>query len=224
MLQQNDINNIQFPRNINIIRTSGLAVAPINTFSLAIGLFMFAAPLMDWCNFRATSLGVAFACGGICQYIIGIFNWYQNKTVQCFIDFMFSFLHFLISYFMYTYEPKNGQDIYQYFENYMIATFFILILVALLTLGLASIKKGIIHLVYLGLLILSDIFIIVWLYHFKRKPEKIKMHNRLRKTAGYFLFFSSLALWYTGVGRFINEFFKKKDDGSGVIPLIDPDF
>ena len=73
---------------------------------------------------------------------------------------------------MYTYEPKNGQDIYQYFENYMIATFFILILVALLTLGLASIKKGIIHLVYLGLLILSDIFIIVWLYHFKRKPEK----------------------------------------------------
>ena len=46
MKEQNDINSIRFPL-INIRRTSNLAVAPINTFGLAIGLFMLAAPLME---------------------------------------------------------------------------------------------------------------------------------------------------------------------------------
>ena len=100
MKELNDINSIRFPL-INIRRTSNLAVAPINTFGLAIGLFMLAAPLMEWCEFKSPTLGVIFACGGVCQYIIGIYDWYQNKTILCFIDFIFSFLHFLLYYFVY---------------------------------------------------------------------------------------------------------------------------
>ena len=100
MKEQNDINSIRFPL-INIRRTSNLAVAPVNTFGLAIGLFMLAAPLMEWCEFKSPTLGVIFDCGGVCQYIIGIYDWYQNKTILCFIDFIFSFLHFLLYYFVY---------------------------------------------------------------------------------------------------------------------------
>jgi len=217
MLQQNDINNIRFPM-VNIRRTSNLAVAPIDNFSLAFMLFMFAAPLMHWCEFRSTTLAVSLACGGICQYIIAIYNWYQNKTVLCFLDFSFSFLNFLICYFIYNADNKDSDNIYTLFQNYMIATFFVIYLVALLALAFASIKKGIIHLVYLGLLILSDIMLIVWIYHFKREEENPKILKRIRKASGYFMFFASLALWYAGVGKFINDIFQKD-----MIPLVAPD-
>ncbi len=217
MLQQNDINNIRFPM-VNIRRTSNLAVAPIDNFSLAFMLFMFAAPLMHWCEFRSTTLAVSLACGGICQYIIAIYNWYQNKTVLCFLDFSFSFLNFLICYFIYNADNKDSDNIYTLFQNYMIATFFVIYLVALLALAFASIKKGIIHLVYLGLLILSDIMLIVWIYYFKRKGDNSKVLRRIRKTSGYFMFFASLALWYAGVGKFINDIFQKD-----MIPLVAPD-
>ena len=217
MLQQNDINNIRFPM-VNIRRTSNLAVAPIDNLSLAFMLFMFAAPLMHWCEFRSTTLAVSLACGGICQYIIAIYNWYQNKTVLCFLDFSFSFLNFLICYFIYNADNKDSDNIYTLFHNYMIATFFVIYLVALLALAFASIKKGIIHLVYLGLLILSDIMLIVWIYHFKREGDNSNVLKRIRKTSGYFMFFASLALWYAGVGKFINDIFQKD-----MIPLVAPD-
>ena len=193
MLEQNEINtinNLKFPM-VNIRRTSNLAVAPINTFSLAIMLFMFAAPLMHWCSLKSPTFGVSLACGGVCLYIMGIYNWYQNKNILCFIDFMFSFLNLLICYFVRTVEDKSDEKLVAIFENYMIATFFVLILVALAALAVASKKKGLIHLVYLGLLILSDVFIIVWIYRFEKGDKHLK---RLRKVAGYFMFVASLAL------------------------------
>jgi hypothetical protein len=217
MLEQNEINtinNLKFPM-VNIRRTSNLAVAPINTFSLAIMLFMFAAPLMHWCSLKSPTFGVSLACGGVCLYIMGIYNWYQNKNILCFIDFMFSFLNLLICYFVRTVEDKSDEKLVAIFENYMIATFFVLILVALAALAVASKKKGLIHLVYLGLLILSDVFIIVWIYRFEKGDKHLK---RLRKVAGYFMFVASLALWYTGVGRFINEIFH-----TNMIPLVEQD-
>ena len=217
MLEQNEINtinNLKFPM-VNIRRTSNLAVAPINTFSLAIMLFMFAAPLMHWCSLKSPTFGVSLACGGVCLYIMGIYNWYQNKNILCFIDFMFSFLNLLICYFVRTVEDKSEEKLVAIFENYMIATFFVLILVALAALAVASKKKGLIHLVYLGLLILSDVFIIVWIYRFEKGDKHLK---RLRKVAGYFMFIASLALWYTGVGRFINEIFH-----TNMIPLVEQD-
>ena len=211
---QNDINNIRFPL-INIRRTSNLAVAPINTFALAIGLFMISTPLMKWCEFTSPTLGVTLACGGVCLYIMGIYNWYQNKAILCFIDFSFSFMFFLICYFFHF--TLNGTAVDgKMFENYMIGTFFVLYLVALAALAFACKNKGLIHLIYLGLLILADIFVIIWEYRYRRSKESIK--KRLRKSAGYFLFFASLALWYSGVARFINEIFQKE-----MIPLISPD-
>ena len=223
MLQQNDINNIRFPL-INIRRTSNLAVAPINTFSLAIGFFMIAAPLMEWCKFKSPTIGVALACGGVCQYIIGIYNWYQNKTILCFIDFSFSFLFFLICYFIYfslAQSQGTPEVTSSIFENYMVGTFFLLFLVCLAALALALFfdmkRKGMIHLVYLGLLIFADVFIIVWLYRFNHDGNNII--ERLRKVVGYFLFFASIALWYSGVGRFINEIFQKE-----MIPLIGSEY
>ena len=53
-----EIDNIRFPI-INVRRTSNLAVAPVNNFAMAMGLFMLSLPLMKWCDFRSPSLATA---------------------------------------------------------------------------------------------------------------------------------------------------------------------
>ena len=101
------------------------------------------------------------------------------------------------------------------FSNYLIGTFFTLYLVILLALTVACKGKGIIHLVNFGLLILSDIFVMVWQYRYDDSSKHI---IRVKKTAGYFLFLASLSIWFTGVGKLINEIFEKD-----LVPLIKPD-
>jgi len=212
-----EIDNIRFPI-INIRRTSNLAVAPINTFGLAMGIFMLSLPLTDWCEFRSPSLATALVFGGLCQYIIGIYDWYQGKTFLSFVDFIFGLLHLLIYYSFrlceYDLTPVSGN-----FESYLIGTFFVLYLVILLILLVISKSKGIFHLVNIALLILADIMIIVWQYRYKdlyEKESKAKHIKKVKKAAGYFLFFASLTIWFTGVGKLINEVFQKN-----LIPFID---
>lgn len=208
-----EINSIRFPM-INIRRTSNLAVAPVNTFGLAMGLFMLSLPLTGWCDFRSPSLAIALMFGGLCEYIIGIYDWYQGKTVLCFIDFIFGLLHLLI-YYSFRLCEYDITRVPETFSNYLIGTFFTLYLVILLALIVACKGKGIIHLVNFGLLILSDIFVMVWQYRYDDSSKHI---IRVKKTAGYFLFLASLSIWFTGVGKLINEIFEKD-----LVPLIKPD-
>ena len=213
-----EIDNIRFPI-INIRRTSNLAVAPVNTFGLAMGLFMLSLPLTGWCDFRSPSFATALMFGGACQYIIGIYDWYQGKTLLCFIDFIFGLLH-LIIYFSYRLCEYDITPIDADFESYLIGTFFVLYLVILLALVLASKDKGKLHLVNLLLLILADVMVITWQYIYKKKDEdpNYEHEKRVKKAAGYFLFFASLTIWFTGVGKLMNDIFQKP-----IIPAIEPD-
>jgi len=210
-----EIDNIRFPI-INIRRTSNLAVAPVNTFALAMGLFMLSLPLTGWCDFRSPTLATALVFGGLCEYIIGIYDWYQGKTVLCFIDFIFGLLHLLIYYSFRLCEYELTR-VSEKFESYLIGTFFTLYLVILLGLILACKDKGLIHLVNLGLLIVADVLVITWQYCHKKYPDWGRL-KRTKKAAGYFLFFSSLSIWFTGVGKLINDIFQKE-----LIPTIQPD-
>ena len=210
-----EIDSIRFPI-INVRRTSNLAVAPVNTFGMAMGLFMLSLPLTTWCDFRSPTLATALMFGGLCEYIIGIYDWYQGKTILCFIDFIFGLLHLLIYYSLRLCEYEITA-VSSEFESYLIGTFFTLYLVILLALIIACKGKGIFHLVNLGLLILADIFIIVWQYRYKYESFG-KHKKRVKQTAGYFLFFASLSIWFTGVGKLINDIFQKD-----VIPMIKPD-
>ena len=208
-----EIDSIRFPI-INVRRTSNLAVAPVNTFGMAMGLFMLSLPLTEWCDFRSPTLATALMFGGLCEYIIGIYDWYQGKTVLCFIDFIFGLLHLLIYYSFrlceYEITPVEGD-----FKSSLNGTFFTLYLVALLALIIACKGKGILHLVNLGLLILTDIFIMVWQFLGRDKKEAVQ---KIKQTAGYLLFLSSLSIWFTGVGKLINDIFQRD-----VIPMIKPD-
>ena len=211
-----EIDNIRFPI-INVRRTSNLAVAPVNNFAMAMGLFMLSLPLMKWCDFRSPSLATALIFGGLCEYIIGIYDWYQGKTILCFLDFIFGLLHLLIYYSFRLCEYEITR-VNENFESYLIGTFFTLYLVVLLALVLACKSKGLMHIINLGLLILSDILVLVWQYHDWTKGKGNRDYPRFRKAVGYFIFFSSLSIWFTGVGKLINDIFQKD-----LIPMIKPD-
>ena len=208
-----EIDSIRFPI-INVRRTSNLAVAPVNTFGMAMGLFMLSLPLTGWCDFRSPTLATALMFGGLCEYIIGIYDWYQGKTVLCFIDFIFGLLHLLIYYSFRLCEYEIA-PVKEDFKSSLNGTFFTLYLVVLLALIIACKGKGILHLVNLGLLILTDIFIMVWQFLLREKKDAV---SRIKQTAGYLLFLSSLSIWFTGVGKLINDIFQRD-----VIPMIKPD-
>lgn len=209
-----EIEKITFPI-INIRRTSNLAVAPVNTFAMAMGLFMLSLPLMGWCELRSPTLATALVFGGLCEYVIGIYDWYQGKTLLCFIDFIFGLLH-LVFYYSFRLCEYEITRVNPQFHSRMIATFFVLYLVILLALVLACKSKGLIHLLNLGLLIVADVLVIAWEY--KEWTPGSKVEIRMRKASGYFMFFSSITIWLTGVGKFINEIFQ-----SDLIPMIKPD-
>ena len=211
-----EIEKITFPI-INIRRTSNLAVAPVNNFAMAMGLFMLSLPLMEWCELRSPTLATALVFGGLCDYVIGIYDWYQGKTLLCFLDFIFGLLH-LLFYYSFRLCEYEITRVTQEFKTRMIATFFVLYLIILLALVLACKSKGLIHLLNLGLLIIADILVIVWEYRDWPIEHKLTHEKRTRKAAGYFMFFASITIWLTGVGKFINEIFQ-----SDLIPMIKPD-
>lgn len=199
-----ELDKMRFPIS-HIRRTSKLARAPANIFGMAFGLFMLAAPLMDWIGFESPTLGACFAFAGICEYIIGIFNWYEGRTVQSFVDFVFGFLHLTI---FYTVELGKYSIEIPRLNSYMQGTFYCLWFVMILMVILAAKDRGFMYLLNGLLLALGTLFIIIWEFS-GRKWQ--------RQLAGYFIFFASILLWLTGFFRVINAAFRDR-----IIPCIDP--
>ena len=84
---------------VNYHQMVNFGLSSVNFFALAMGLFMFAAPMMGWIGYESTTLGTAYMFGGICQYLIGFYDWYAGRTMLSFIDFMYGILH-LVYFFV----------------------------------------------------------------------------------------------------------------------------
>lgn len=183
----NELTTLKIPAG-RVIRTTYLAVAPAHIIGMSFGLFMFAAPLMGWIKFESPTLGAAFGFGGLCEYIMGFFDWYKGRTTQSFVDFVFGLLHLTLFF-----VPFLGIfDIYipERHYTYMQGTFFVIWFVMVLFLILASKDKGALYLVNFALLALGVVFLIVWEY---------SHYTWSRKAAGYFIFFSCITLWITAL-------------------------
>ena len=211
-ITKNNIDDIHFPI-IDIRKLTYFGEIPVNSFGLAISLFMLSLPLLEWLDFNSPIFAVTQIFGGICEYIFGIFNWYQGKTILCFIDFIFGLLHLLI-YYSFEFCKYEIIRVDQKFESYLIGAFFTLYLVILITLLIASKDKAILFKINLGILIVSNIFILAWQYRY----NKDNIYNsRLKTIVGFLLFFAAFTIWFMGAGNFINETFKTE-----LIPMLKP--
>ena len=175
---------VHYHQNVNF----GLSTA--NFFGLAMGLFMMAAPMMGWIDYESPSLSTAYFWGGICEYLIGFYDWYQGRTMLSFIDFIYGILHLV--YFFTADLGKYSIWVPNEYHTYMQGVFYCLWFAILLFVLLSLRDRGCIYKIYVFLLALAAISLIIWEFAKSTWP---------RKAAGYILFFASILIWYTGVGR-----------------------
>ena len=187
-------------------QTVNFGLSVVNFFGLAMGLFMMSAPMMGWIDYQSPSLGIAFMFGGICEYLIGFYDWYQGSTMLSFIDFIFGILHLV---FFYTADlGKYSIWVPNQYHTYMQGVFYCLWLAILLFVIISARNRGCIHTIYMFLLALGTIFIILW---------EFSKRTWTRKVAGYIIFVASILIWYTGLDRLFTNVF-----GSNILPFCTP--
>ena len=206
-----EVINIPNLPKINIIKSSQFTIVPLNDFSLAMSLFLISLFLLEWLNFSSPIFSKIQIFGGICEYIFGFFNWYQGKTLFCFIDFIFGLLHLLI-YYSYELSRYEIKSINKNFESYLIGAFFTIYLIILIVLFIAGNNEGILYKINMGILILADIFTLTWQFRYKKDHE---YNKNIKNIIGFFLFFASFSIWYSGLGKLLNHNFKKE-----LVPMV----
>ena len=179
---------------VNYHRLVNYGLSSVNFFALAMGIYMFAAPMMGWIDYESPTLGTALMFGGLCQYLIGFYDWYKGCTMLSCFDFIYGILHLV--YFYVADLGKYSIWVPTYYYTYMQGVFYCLWL-AILMFFLISLKgKGCIYIINLFLLALASIFMIIWEFSKRTWP---------RKAAGYIMFIASIFIWYAGVGRLMSS-------------------
>ena len=200
-----ELDKLRLPM-INYHQKVNFGLSVVNFFGLAMGLFMMAAPMMGWIDYQSPTLGTALMYGGICQYLIGFYDWYQGRSMLSFIDFIFGILHLV---FFYTADlGKYSIWVPNQYHTYMQGVFYCLWFVILLVIIISARNRGCIHIIYMFLLALATVFIIIW---------EFSKRTWCRKVAGYILFIASILIWYTGIGRLFGNVYN-----NDCAPLVTP--
>jgi succinate-acetate transporter protein len=190
-----ELDKLAFP-TVNYHQEIGYGLSSVNFFALAMGLFMFAAPMMGWIGYESPTLGTAFMFGGICEYLIGFYDWYRGSTMLSFVDFIFGILHLVYYYVadIAKYQPINAP----YYCSYMQGVFYCLWFAILLFVIISLKGRGCMYIIYMFILALATVFMIIWEFSQNEWP---------RKAAGYCIFIATIFIWYTGLGRLMNSIY-----------------
>ena len=192
-----ELDSLRFPI-FNYKRHPNFALTPANLFALAFGLYMITAPMMSWIDYNSPSIATALCFAGICEYLIGFYNWYDGRALQSFMDFIFGLL-FLTIYYTTDLGKYNIDIPYEYY-TYMQGTFYVLWVVMFLALIVAMSQRGILYIVNTFLLTLGFIFLLVWHY---------AQRTWCRKAAGYILFIAACFIFITGFCHLINGILRR---------------
>ena len=200
-----ELDKLRLPM-INYHQKVNIGLSVVNFFGLAMGLFMMAAPMMGWIDYQSPTLGTALMYGGICQYLIGFYDWYQGRTMLSFVDFIFGLLHLV---FFYTADlGKYSIWVPNQYHTYMQGVFYCLWFALLLIVVISLKDRGCIHIIYMFLLALALLFVIIW---------EFSKRTWCRKVAGYIIFVASILIWYAGLGRLISNVY-----ATDCLPMISP--
>jgi len=188
-----ELDKLAYPR-VNYRQEINYGLSTVNFFALAMGLYMFSAPMMGWIDYESPTLGTALMFGGICQYLVGFYDWYKGNTMLSFIDFIFGILHLVYYYVadLGKYSIWVPTKYYTYMQGVFYCLWFAILLVVLFSLR----GRGCMYLFYIFLLALATVFIIIWEFSKRTWP---------REGAGYILFIASIFIWYTGLARLLNS-------------------
>jgi hypothetical protein len=192
-----ELDSLQFPV-FSYKRHPNCALTPTNLFGLAFGLYMISAPMMGWIDYNSPSLASALCFAGVCEYLIGFYNWYDGRALQSFMDFVFGLL-FLTIYYTSELGKYSIPVPYEY-HTYMQGVFYCLWLAMLFALIIGLMGRGFMYLINIFLIALGFIFVLIW--HFSKKTWA-------RKTSGYILFVAACLIFITGILVLMNGILKR---------------
>ena len=174
-------------------------------FLISFGLFFLScnAALSEY---GSSSLSVPFLIIGIIQYILGIYDYYQGNTYLFIQNIIFGirYINFFLNYFELN-GLKRTKIIFSNMQG--IIDFIVFAFLSVFTIVIKG-ENLFYFILYFFLTITTAFFIL---------SGFADGYKTIIKITGYFLFFSSVCFWITGLSLVINDTFKKK-----IIKLVEP--
>ena len=192
-----ELDSLRFPI-FNYKQHINCAVTPIDFFSLAFGLYMIAAPMMGWIDYNSPTLASALCFGGLCQYLVGFYRWYEGVGLGSFLSFAYGLLHLTI-YFTSELGKYSIPVPYAY-RTYMQGTFYCLWLAMLFAFIVAVGRGGCKFIFVVFCLALATIFALLW--HFSDATWA-------RKASGYVLFVAACLFFIGAIIKFIGGILRR---------------
>ena len=183
----------------NIRQRNQLSDSILNYFTMSIGFFFYGC-LYAKIIVKDTTKSLFYEfilISGIIQILLGVFDWYKEKTRTLLTNTIFGIL-FISWYIKYKIILKKTPD---YKDKKYEGVFYILFLAISITMLISLKNKGIIYSINYLALIVAFIFMIV---------DKYEDKNWIKKTFGYAFIVSGGLFWITGTLRIINGQFLNK--------------
>ena len=175
-------------------------------FFISIGFFILGCQATGWVEYGSTFISSIFLIIGICQYILGIYDWCQKNNLLSLQNIIFGIWY--ISYFLNTFEVngvKKSKRMYNYTQGLIdLAMLFFISIIILTVKG-----SGIAYTIDYFLLFLGFSFLALCGYS---NDETI-----IIKIAGYVFFVNFVFFWTTGISLIINDVFCGK-----IIKFVEP--
>ena len=200
-----NLDNLISPQLSNKKKTSELSISASYYFGLAFGLLMLSAPMIGWIEEKSIIISSALCLGGICQFILGLYNFYKHRKIQNIFDSIFGLLIFL---FFFTYDLGMFKIKVLVYHNYSKGIFYCFWLVVLLITFITLKDRGILFVINTFFIASACVFVII--YEFWKK-------KLVRKIAGYIIFITCATIWLIAMIKLINEM-----SGKSFIPFIIP--
>ena len=191
---------------LNIKKTSFFPTSSYCYLFISIGLFILGCQSTGWCDYGSTFINSAFLFIGICQYILGLYDWYQGYNILYMQNIVFGIWY--MSFFLNNFEIngiKKPKHIFSYFQG--ITDLIMLVFVSII----AILVKG------KGIAYTIDYFLLFFCFSFLALSGYSTDYQIIIKISGYVFFTSFIFFWLTGISLIINDVFNDK-----IIKFVEP--
>ena len=181
---------------LKIQSSSCYPTGPYCFFFISIGFFILGCQATGWYEYGSTFINSIFFILGICQYILGIYDWYQKNNLLSLQNIIFGIWY--ISYFLNIFEVngvKKSRTIYNYIQGLIDLAMLLFICILILTVK----GKGIAYTI--------DYFGLFFAFAFLALCGYSNDHKIVIKIAGYVYFVNFVLFWLTGLSIVINDLF-----------------
>ena len=191
---------------LKIQKISSFPTASYCYFFISIGLFILGCHCAGWCEYGPNFINSVFFFIGICQYILGLYDWYQNNNILCMQNIIFGIWY--ITFFFNNFEINGLKKANGIFNSVQGASDLVM-LFFISNLIIMSKGKGIAYVI--------DYFLLFFVFSFLALSGYSNDYIIVIKIGGYIYFITFVCFWLTGLSIIINDVFKKK-----LIKFVEP--